>query len=94
MELDKSDATAPTSRVGQVAAALVNMGDVPADITLLLSDIVCTSCARKATVVDVWGGDELGSAGPTEAVEAEGSYTASGVHKHETVLLRLTPASA
>ena len=66
------------------------MGDEPTDITLLLSDIVCTTCPRKATVVDVWGGDELGSSGPTEAVEAEGSYTASGVHKHETVLLRLT----
>ena len=92
MELDKSDDR--ISRVGQVAAALVNMGDVPADITLLLSDIVCTSCPRKATVVDVWGGDELGSAGPTEAVEAEGSYTAKAVQKHETVLLRLTPASA
>ena len=38
----------PHLSCGQVAAALVNMGDVPADITLLLSDIVCTSCARNA----------------------------------------------
>ena len=72
--------------------AMINTGGETQDITLQLSDVVCVSCARKATVVDVWGGDELGSAGPEAPVQAEGTYVAKGVLTHETILLRLTPA--
>eukprot|EP01047_Picozoa_sp_COSAG01_P079978 COSAG01_NODE_15375_length_1344_cov_1.463082_2_plen_84_part_00 len=49
---------------GDVAVALVNTGTATADITVQLSAVVCATCQRRATVVDVWGGDELGSWGP------------------------------
>ena len=48
----------------------------------------------QAKVLDIWGGDELGSQGPSSAVMTEGVYTAVGVLPHETVLLRMTPAAA
>ena len=57
------------------------------------SAVVC-SCPRKATVVDVWGGDSLGSEGPRAAVTTSDVYTASNVHSHETILLRMTPLAA
>ena len=76
---------------GDIAVALFNSGADKIDITVELSDVVCATCARKATVVDVWGGDELGSWGPAEAVQAVGSYTAKAVYPHETILLRMTP---
>ena len=75
-----------------MAVALINTGGATQALTLQLSDVVCVSCARKATVVDVWGGDELGSAGPEVPVQVEGSYVAKGVLAHEAILLRLTPA--
>ena len=52
------------------------------------------SCPRKATVVDVWGGDSLGSDGPRAPVAASNVYTASNVQSHETILLRMTPVAA
>ena len=83
---------------GDVAVAMINTGDVAADITLLLSDVVCTTCPRKASITDLWAGvDSLGSYGDNiretvsgASIDAEDSYTAKSVEKHETILLRLT----
>lgn len=78
---------------GDVAAALINTGTAPMDITLQLHGVLCATCAPRATVSDMWEGDTtLGSAGPPSPVVAEGSFTAVGVRPHETVLLRLSPA--
>ena len=63
---------------GDYAVAMINTGDEATDITLLLSDVVCTSCPRKATVVDVWAGvDELGSYGLSTATSSSYAHDTS-----------------
>ena len=64
---------------------------------------MCTSCPRKASITDVWAGvDSLGSYGAAgnnrltagSSVDVEDSYVAKAVAKHETILLKLTPAAS
>ena len=54
---------------GDVAVALLNTGTTTTDRSVELSAVVCATCARQATVVDVWGGDELGSWGPVSHID-------------------------
>ena len=68
---------------GDVAVALLNLHpNATRTITLDLSDVVCATCARRATVTDVWGSE---GAPP---VPVEGTVSMP-VAPHETKLLRL-----
>ena len=68
---------------GDVAVVMVNMGAKSATAAVLIGDLVCATCARAGSTLDVWGG---------AVTSVKGTITRTGVPSHAAVFLRFTPA--
>ena len=73
---------------GDVAVALLNLGDTAQQLAFDLQDL-CEGCAQGATTTDVWSGK-------TTAINAStlSPQYRTSVPPHATVLLRLKPTAA
>jgi alpha-galactosidase len=69
---------------GDVAVALLNLGDVATVIEYTLGDF-CEKCSRGAVALDIW-------TNKTTAISTPFSIQQRTVSPHSTVLLRLKPA--